>query len=246
MKTICSILFLWFSLVGFVQSAPQTFSSSGSKVSLLELYTSEGCSSCPPAEGWLNNFQQDKRLWKEFIPVAFHVDYWNYIGWSDRFSSSVYSLRQKKYAAQNIVSAVYTPGVVLDGKEWRGWRFKRPLNLDKTKQVGRLTVDVDSDQVSSRFTTEQNNKQAFLNTVILGFDLTTVVQAGENKGKELQHDFVVLGYERKAMKKTKNGYSLSSKMPEQSEISEKKGLAVWVDYEDDFRPVQATGGWLEQ
>lgn len=54
------------------------------QTTLVELYTSQGCSSCPPAERWLSSLQNDPRLWKELIPVAFHVDYWNYLGWNDQ------------------------------------------------------------------------------------------------------------------------------------------------------------------
>ncbi|MCK5360690.1 MAG: DUF1223 domain-containing protein, partial [Gammaproteobacteria bacterium] len=57
------------------------FSSGEGKVNLVELYTSEGCSSCPPAEKWMNNLKDDPRLWQHFVPLAFHVDYWDYIGW---------------------------------------------------------------------------------------------------------------------------------------------------------------------
>ena len=74
------------------QSGPQ-------KVSLLELYTSEGCSSCPPAETWLSRLTTDGRLWKEIVPVAFHVDYWDDLGWKDRYAKQEYTSRQRSYFA---------------------------------------------------------------------------------------------------------------------------------------------------
>ena len=81
-----------------VNAAPVEFQSSQRQVSLLELYTSEGCSSCPPAEAWLSKLKNSQGLWDEFVPVAFHVDYWNNPGWKDRFSDEQYTERQKSYA----------------------------------------------------------------------------------------------------------------------------------------------------
>src|SRR5881394_2772067 len=76
-----------------------TFQSSGEQVALLELYTSEGCSSCPPAETWLSRLKESPKLWKDFVPVAFHVDYWDYLGWKDPFAAKVYTERQHEYAS---------------------------------------------------------------------------------------------------------------------------------------------------
>ena len=67
-------------------AAPVTFASTARQTSLLELYTSEGCSSCPPAEAWLSGLKDNPGLWRDFVPVAFHVDYWNYLGWRDKWS----------------------------------------------------------------------------------------------------------------------------------------------------------------
>jgi len=63
------------------------FTSTARQVNLVELFTSEGCSSCPPAEGWFSKLKQEPGLWTDFVPVAFHVDYWDTIGWTDRFAS---------------------------------------------------------------------------------------------------------------------------------------------------------------
>ncbi|MCB1738986.1 MAG: DUF1223 domain-containing protein, partial [Gammaproteobacteria bacterium] len=97
------------------------------QVALLELFTSEGCSSCPPADRWLSGLIDDPRLWRELVPVAFHVDYWDYLGWPDRFASREFSRRQRDHARSGGLSQVYTPGVVLNGAEWRGWHRGRPL-----------------------------------------------------------------------------------------------------------------------
>lgn len=244
MKTILLMLAVWFSLIAYVQAEPQTFTSPDSRVNIVELYTSEGCSSCPPADKWLSKFKNDERLWKEFIPVAFHVDYWNYIGWADRFALPQYAQRQRSYAAGANLSTVYTPGVMLNGKEWRSLQDKRALNLDQKNMIGKLNVGVDGDQIMADFMTADNAKPAFLNVAVLGFDLITTVKAGENRGKKLEHDFVVLGYKRISMKDSEKGYALTTKLPNLVEDATKTGLAVWIDHGRDLMPVQATGGWL--
>ncbi len=87
-------------------AAPLQFTSPETRVTLLELYTSEGCSSCPPADRWLSGLRDDPRLWREVVPVAFHVDYWDAIGWPDRFASAAHSERQRTYARSGHVGSV--------------------------------------------------------------------------------------------------------------------------------------------
>ncbi len=70
------------------------FESGPEQTALIELYTSEGCSSCPPAEAWMSHLKDDPGLWKQFVPIAFHVDYWDRLGWRDRFSSKRWTERQ--------------------------------------------------------------------------------------------------------------------------------------------------------
>src|ERR1700676_1589940 len=95
-----------------------SFESKPARTHLLELFTSEGCSSCPPAEAWLGKLKSDDRLWKDFVPIAFHVDYWDGLGWKDRFAQPEWTRRQNSYAVRWGGSSVYTPGFVLDGREW--------------------------------------------------------------------------------------------------------------------------------
>src|SRR5437763_14288663 len=96
---------------------PVTFESGAKKVQLLELVTSEGCSSCPPAEASFSRLINDARLWREFVPVAFHVDYWDRLGWRDSFASAEWTKRQQIYAQNWKPQSVYTPAFVLNGRE---------------------------------------------------------------------------------------------------------------------------------
>src|SRR5450432_1176256 len=95
-------VFLFMALIGsagaFAAESPR-FTSGSSQVALVELYTSEGCSSCPPADQWLGALKDDAGLWKEFVPVEFHVNYWDSLGWKDRLSSPAYTAREYAYAS---------------------------------------------------------------------------------------------------------------------------------------------------
>src|SRR5581483_3259392 len=97
-----------------------TLRSGDSQASLIELFSSEGCSSCPPAEEWLSGLQTSNGLWKEFVPVSFHVDYWDYLGWKDKWASPEFTRRQRSYASLFNSDSVYTPEFVLNGREWKG------------------------------------------------------------------------------------------------------------------------------
>src|SRR3954454_1449306 len=75
------------------------FESKPARTHLIELFTSEGCSSCPPAEAWLSKLKTEPQLWRDFVPVAFHVDYWGHLGWRDPFASKIWTARQYEYSS---------------------------------------------------------------------------------------------------------------------------------------------------
>src|SRR3569832_2853705 len=85
---------------------------------VVELYTSEGCSSCPPADRWLSALKDDAAKGR-VVAQAFHVGYWDYIGWADRFASPVFTVRQRQVASWNRQSTIYTPQIVRNGLDWR-------------------------------------------------------------------------------------------------------------------------------
>ena len=245
MKSIF-ITSLLLSLFCSIASA-QTFSSSNKQVSLIELYTSEGCSSCPPADKWLNNLTRKRGLWSEFIPIAFHVDYWDYIGWKDPFADPQYSQRQRQYSRDANLSSVYTPGMVLNGVEWTSWRRHSNSNLTSHKSTGKLTIELNNDTLDARYqATSDQTTDLVLNIAILGFDLESNINAGENHGKTFHHDFVVLGYHRVAMRLSDDGlYTVATTdLPQTHITADKTALAVWINDSADLAPLQATGGWL--
>ncbi|MCP5420004.1 MAG: DUF1223 domain-containing protein [Gammaproteobacteria bacterium] len=238
-------LCLVFLLSAPVSAEPITLHSGDRQISLLELYTSEGCSSCPPADRWMSSLKSDRRLWREVVPVAFHVDYWDYLGWKDRFASAAYGARQRAYAQYDLIRSVYTPGLILNGEEWRGWFLRPQLSLEANEAVGELTLEVNDRQAKGRFVNRRPLPETLqMHVAVLGFDLSTAVQRGENQGRTLTHDFVVLGYEMTPMIHSETGYRAQMKLPNLTDSSHRHAVAGWVSLTENPRPIQAVGGWL--
>ena len=165
---------------------------SGDKLTpVIELYTSEGCSSCPPADQWLSNLKG-----KPVVAQAFHVAYWDYIGWKDQYANPAFTARQKEVAATNRLSGIYTPQLVRNGRDWSDWRqplraidFNTParatINMRQSEGVGAFEARVAPGATAGAWTaywtvTEHNHSSR--------------VKAGENAGEFLKHDFVVRQY----------------------------------------------------
>ncbi|HSR61892.1 MAG TPA: DUF1223 domain-containing protein [Gammaproteobacteria bacterium] len=241
-------IYCFLLVVSLPVVAAPVFESGKTRVSLLELYTSEGCSSCPPADRWLSGLKEDDRLWKEVVPVAFHVDYWNYIGWKDRFALPEYSNRQRRYARDHNVSTVYTPGFLLNGKEWRSFFGLRQLKTASDENVGQLNARLDGKNIQARFIPAHASSDSLvLNIAVLGFNLTTDVGAGENSGRTLRHDFTVLGHKTVELEHSDNQYSVMTTLPDLNvNVGDKRmGIALWINRRNNLVPLQATGGWLE-
>lgn len=239
---------LVFSASGF--AAPQTITGPANRVSLLELYTSEGCDSCPPAEEWVSKLQQDQRLWTALVPVTFHVDYWDYLGWKDPFDSHAYTERQQRIAAEagGIAGMViYTPQFVLDGRDWRGWANDRPLQVDDTAKLGPLVLSADGRRVTLRFSPTQARSEALqVHVVMLAFGVDVPVGAGENQGVTLRHDFLVVSDAASALSKDRSGaYQSTVTLPSPVAVKATRyALAAWVSANGSPLPIQVAGGWL--
>lgn len=232
-------------------SATLEFNSGKLPVQLVELYTSEGCSSCPKADRWLSNLSDDSGLWERFVPVAFHVDYWNRLGWEDRFSSSRYSRRQRTHRSEGNINSVYTPGFVVAGTEWRGWFSRQPLPTNNTNIIGNLQLRVSGNsRYIARFDQiEKKRTPLQLTVVILGMNLVTNVKHGENSGKQLHHDFVVLDL----IEEVSNDTLWQGKLPkfdtlvsfQNGENIKSLAIAAWVSQVNNLRPIQSVGGYLK-
>ena len=242
----------WFFILALSLIAPLTstatpihFASGTTQSQLLELYTSQGCSSCPPAENWLSQYLSKPYLWQQVVPINFHVDYWDSLGWPDPYASSVFSQRQRAYKALGNTRVVATPGFVVNGRGWHGWFYGKTLPILKPKDVGILNLVIDDNEVSARFMPFfSNSDKLVLNIARVGFELTNVIHRGENAGKILRHDFVALSFQKLAFHQSKKFYALSATLSEPVKKTNKQGIVAWVTKDDNPTPIQSVGGFL--
>ena len=245
MKTI----FLGFGATALSIATPSPadirFESGPQQTALVELYTSEGCSSCPPAEAWLSRQFPASDKQTSSVALAFHVDYWDRLGWRDRFSAKQWTERQNRYAALWQSESVYTPAVVVNGSEQRGWSggsFSQP----NEKQTGVLTATTtDGKAFSVEFRPERGSGTDWeAHLALLGSGLSTNVRAGENSGRNLQHDFVVLDLQSAEMKSDSGTERARLTRGATAQPAARKAVAVWVSVRGKLIPAQTTGGWL--
>lgn len=226
----------------------QRFESPLDRVSVVELFTSHGCSSCPPADEWLSRLSQAPGLWDRVIPLAFHVDYWDYLGWRDRFASGDHSERQRNYRHSGGLGSVYTPGVLVNGAEWRGWYWGRPLPDERRPEVGRLQLDISPHGPAVlRFSPGSDWRERPLKAhlAIVGVDLESRIGAGENRGRILRESFVVLGHRGSTHSVERHSWRLDWPAFEPAHPG-RHAVVAWISGVDAPTPLQAVGGWLEE
>ena len=221
-----------------------TFSSGSQRVSLVELYTSEGCSSCPPADRWLSSLARREGLWRDFVPVALHVDYWDDIGWPDRFARPEYGDRQRRYAREMRKPVVYTPGLFVDGREWLGWRQQQdPPHNDET--AGVLTLRLRGNGIDVEYRANRPIRETLrVHLGLVGMQVETDVRAGENRGRRLRHDFVLLHLDRIELRVNEDGQSAVARLPRVETEPAADAIVAWVSTDRRQAPLQATGGFL--
>ncbi|MBS7660466.1 DUF1223 domain-containing protein [Pseudomonas lalucatii] len=216
-------------------------SSGVSATAVLELYTAQGCSSCPPADRWLSALREHPALWHGLIPLAFHVDYWDRLGWPDPFANPEHSARQRGYARAGASRGVYTPAFILAGREWHGWFRDQPLRLPCATEVGNLSLRLEGDSLQLSFAPSRPAPPGLIAHVArLGFGLRTEVQRGENAGKRLGHDFVVLSLQRIAPDMANRWQTRLHR----DRRGERQAVVAWLSAPGRLPPYQAVGGWL--
>jgi len=231
-------------------AAPVTLASSARQTSLLELYTSEGCSSCPPAEAWLSGLKDNPGLWRDFVPVAFHVDYWNYLGWRDQWSREEYSDRQQAYARVWGAANVYTPEFVVNGQEWQRhfWNNSVPSGAEVDAGILRVTSPDgrDWEAVYTAPTAVAPGVRVYqLHTALLVCEVGSDVKAGENSGRHLNHDFAAVTLTEQPLVSKTNEFHGTFRIDDKARpATGRLALAAWVVPNGQSAPVQAVGGWL--
>jgi hypothetical protein len=225
------------------------FKSSAATASLIELYSSEGCSSCPPAEAWINNFKTAPGLWKDVFPLVFHVDYWDNLGWPDRFSRPEYTQRQRDYATRLGQDSVYTPEFIVNGLEWRRGIFSgQGVSSPRAAKTGELSLTIHGGE--GNFTalylpgTPETKESLSINVALLGLGIFTDVLRGENAGTRLEHDFVVLGFGSAPLELAPDkSFHGESVLPPPSTSDVPAAVVAWVSAADGSI-LQVTGGPL--
>lgn len=175
---------------------------------LVELFTSEGCSSCPPADRWLSAVGMSAYVPGRVVPIALHVDYWDYIGWKDRFAQARFSKRQRRIADIRHESIIYTPQVRVQGQDFRRWSgggfddAVAQINASPARAqitlsiIGRAAAEVEVEVSAGLLDAAPQSKAAPYALYLAAYAnrLSTQVEAGENEGRSLKHDHVAFGW----------------------------------------------------
>jgi hypothetical protein len=216
-----------------VERLPALAGEGRSKV-VLELFTSEGCSSCPAADRLLSRIGNDETYRSRVVPLAYHVDYWDYIGWKDPFASKLYTRRQNAYAEAFHLSSLYTPQLVIQGRaECVGSNESRIVEEIRKRQsesarasvtLSRNGADVDVNVVPS-----SDLGRCYVMAAIFENELETAVRRGENAGRKLRHDFVVRRLERLGIVEGTAPVTFRlSVQPESGWVEDHLGVAVFL------------------
>jgi hypothetical protein len=178
------------------------------------------------------------------VPVAFHVDYWNRLGWTDRFSTREFTQRQYAIAHRWGGDSVYTPCFVRNGAEWR------VLNRELTggaEAAGVLSVAVVGNSFCRvDFSAAAPTAPLEVHVALLGGGFVSKVTRGENQGATLPQEFVALALTDHALTPDGLAHRAEFPLPQPAVAGAvRRAIAVWVTRRDDLAPLQATGGWLE-
>ncbi len=192
---------------GAAGSACRAQTGAGTNV-LVELFTSEGCSSCPPADRWLSALGRRTADSGGVVPIAWHVDYWDYIGWKDRFAQGAFSARQRSLAQARREPVIYTPQVLVQGRDFRRWSqggfdalvarlasqaARARIALEITaRSASEVEVALEARLLDDAARAAPREHALIVAATAGGF--RTAVRAGENAGRALEHDHVAFGW----------------------------------------------------
>jgi len=247
------IILIWSAIIGtdegsatFAADTKTSFRSSQVQATLIELFTSQGCESCPPADIWMSELQTRKGIWTEIVPVAFHVDYWDKLGWPDQYAQPIFTKRQRVYSMRWKRSTIYTPNFVVNGKEWNGWFNMEPIRVNSNTNAGVLEVTLTGGprEFKLRYFPADEGEEWEGYVVVMGMGLLTVINKGENRGKQLMHDFVALSYLHERLNPTQDGFGATFRLPRLKAEGSEYAVAAWVTRKNEVIPVQATGGMI--
>ena len=206
MRSLSLVFLLIVSFFSFSQEKP---------IVVVELFTSEGCSSCPPADKLLSRVIDDADQDVEVLGLSFHVDYWDYIGWKDPYASRDYTTRQRVYGRKFQNNSIYTPQMVVNGKHEFVGSDQRKLNqaigYEKGQNFGSSLElkDVKLSESNLKMTVSSSDiERSILNIAVVERKLSQQVTRGENRGRTLSHDNVVRAYAFRQFDGRSNSFSI--------------------------------------
>jgi hypothetical protein len=160
---------------------------------VIELYTSEGCSSCPPADAWLSTLKTAHKEGK-VVAQAFHVNYWDYIGWKDRFAAPAYTQRQRELSARTNLNSIYTPQIAKNGLTIRDYDAKNAVASGEAAQASIELMQTETNRFEAKIAPAQTGRAWSAYFTVTEHEHLSKVTAGENRGETLKNDFVVRQY----------------------------------------------------
>jgi hypothetical protein len=178
-------------VLGFLTGLAPLSAGAAERPVVVELFTSQGCSSCPPANAYLNEMARDRR---DVLPLAFHVTYWDRLGWKDPFSLTEATERQDRYG-HRFGDGSYTPEIVVDGASSHVGSYREEVGsaIEAAKRDGRTTAAVSIAKAGDQLTIDVGGGSGNAKVLLIGFDHdhTTPIRRGENGGRTLEEANVV-------------------------------------------------------
>lgn len=198
-----------FTPMAFAQSCQR--STGAQPPAVVELFTSQGCSSCPPADRWLTTLKGDESV----IALSFHVNYWNHLGWKDPYATPETTERQRQIQKALHGTYVYTPQVVLNGQDHRQWRGQAARTLPRlpAEQAPALSLSRTGDQITAQVGAQPGRSQLAGYWAVVRNDLNQQVTRGENAGARLVNDHVVSFYQPVAAWSAGAAHTVHLKLP---------------------------------
>ena len=161
---------------------------------VIELYTSEGCSSCPPADAWLSQMKAAQKDGK-VVAQAFHVNYWDYIGWTDRFAAPAYTQRQRELSQRTNLNSIYTPQLAKNGLTVRSYGDQAALIASSESAKASIALaQLEANRFEAKIAPTDTSANWSAYFTVTEHEHISRVSAGENKGETLKNDFVVRQY----------------------------------------------------
>lgn len=230
MRLLFILLFVSLSIGSIGQEKP---------IVVVELFTSEGCSSCPPADRLLSNIVNAADENAEVLGLSFHVDYWDYIGWKDPYASQAFTLRQRAYARKFGLRTIYTPQMIVNGKhEFVGssrheWSRALSQEIENTQKIEIEVSKISKTSTSISFSVKSKKSiDSQINVAIVEKNLSQDVNRGENRGRKLTHDNVVRSFATRQFDGKENKFNLD--LPEDLKVQD-ASLIIYTQASDTWK-----------